>query len=439
MPWQPQARVKRALRTTTRSGLLAIMALAAFAGRPAAADPPSPPGMELATALRRAAANLPKRTTVPQQQSGWQAVAMEGATCGRGAPFKYYFNPASQPDAGLFILLSGGGACLKDGPAPEGTTGVARSLYCMDFENFQDPAVNDQYFTGALSGLIVPTVLPHFNRNDAANPFRAYHFVAVPYCTGDVFAGRMTAGYDYDPDPAASFDVTHRGHLNLMAVLEDLQRRVKGDVPVVLSGLSAGGFGAVFNFPEVIERWPRAMLLPDSGMAPEIPGTLFDRQGPAVAARWGADALLPDWCKDAACLATQRLLAAHAEHFDGRRGPWRPFGYLQSQQDNVLTPYLETTPCGYEIGLRAGFARQGGLPNLRAYLPATDKHVFSIVADSSNPLAGARPFVSKRGVSFLDWFRKVATAQGVADLPPDMVDPYLACHDIHLAALRLGP
>ena len=74
---------------------------------------------------------------------------------------------------------------------------------------------------------------------------------------------------------------------------------------------------------------------------------------------------------------------------------------------------------------RAGFARQGGLPNLRAYLPATDKHVFSIVADSSNPLAGARPFVSKRGVSFLDWFRKVATAQGVADLPPDMVDPYL--------------
>ena len=65
--------------------------------------------------------------------------------------------------------------------------------------------------------------------------------------------------------------------------------------------------------------------------------------------------------------------------------------------------------------------------------------MFSIIADSSNPLAGARPFVSKRGVSFLDWFRKVATAQGVADLPPDMVDPYLACHDIHLASLRLGP
>ena len=99
-------------------------------------------------------------------------------------------------------------------------------------------------------------------------------------------------------------------------------------------------------------------------------------------------------------------------------------------------PYLETSPCGYQMGLRQGLLDRPG--NLRAYVPATDKHVFSIVADTGNPLAGAKPFVSKRGVSFLDWFRQVTQAATVADLPSDMEDPYLRCHDLHLAALQLG-
>lgn len=415
--------------------LIGIMGLEA--ARPALAQAPrgEDAATQLAAALRRAAAGPAMGHARPQQLSTWQAVALEGATCGRGAPFKYYYSPATQPQAGIFILLSGGGACLKEGPAPEGSAGVARSLYCMDFGNFEDPAVNDQFFTGLLSGL-VGTVVPYFNRSDATNPYRAYHFVAVPYCTGDVFAGRMTEPYDYDPSPSTDFAVTHRGHLNLMAVLADLQRRVPGDVPVVLSGLSAGGFGAVFNFPEVIERWPRTVLLPDSGMAPAIEDSLFDREGKTVAARWGADALLPAWCPGADCLATQRLLGAHARHFDGRRGPWRPFGLLQSQQDNVLVPYLETSPCGYQLGLRQGLLDRP--TNLRAYVPATDKHVFSIVADTSNPLAGARPFISKRGVNFLDWFRQVTEAESDTDLPADMQDPYLRCHDLHLAALQLG-
>lgn len=422
------------LKVTLAIGL--AVALGLPAARQAAADAPAgqDAAAQLAAALRQAAAAAAHRPT-PQQQAGWQAVTLEGATCGRGAPFKYYYNTGAGPEAGLFILLSGGGACLKEGPAPEGSTGVARSLYCMDFGNFEDPAVNDQFFTGFLSNL-VGTVVPYFNRGDAANPYRNYHFAAVPYCTGDVFAGRMTEPYDYNPDPTASFEVTHRGHLNLMAVLADLQRRVPGDAPTVLSGLSAGGFGAVFNFPEVVERWPRTVLLPDSGMAPSIQDSLFDREGKTVASRWGADALLPSWCQGPDCLGTQRLLDAHARHFDGRRGPWRPFGLLQSQQDNTLVPYLETSPCGYQMGLRQGLLNRPG--NLRAYVPATDKHVFSIVADTGNPLAGAKPFVSKRGVNFLDWFRQVTQAATVADLPKDMEDPYLRCHDLHLAALQLG-
>ncbi len=372
-----------------------------------------------------------------QVGGGWEAVALPGATCGRGEPFKYYLNASGQPGAGIFFLLNGGGVCLKEGHAPAGATGSAAQLYCMDFDNFTDPVMNDTIFLG-LGAAIIPTAIPHFNRNDRANPFRDFHFVAVPYCTGDVFAGRMSTPFDYDPDPGATFAVTHRGNLNFVAVVEDLYRRFPADVPVVLSGMSAGGFGAIYNFPEVIERWRRTVLLPDSGIAPPHQDSLLAREGVRIAERWGARAVLPPYCAGDDCLADSlRLLTAHAEQFDGVKGPWRPFGYLQSQQDGTLVSYLELSACGYEMGLRRGLATPQPA-NLRAYVPASGKHVFTLVIDPDNPLGGGRPFVSKGGVSFLDWFHQVATATRADDLPADAIDPWLPCNPTFLPAGLAG-
>jgi len=179
------------------------------------------------------------------------------------------------------------------------------------------------------------------------------------------------------------------------------------------------------------------VLLPDSGIAPPISDSLLAREGETVAARWGADALLPEYCNSPECQAsTYRLLAAHAEYFDGSPGPWRPFGYLQGQQDGTLTDYLETTACGYQQGIRRGLDETRPA-NLRGYIPATDKHVFSIVVDQNNPLVG-NPYVSETGVNFLDWFKEVGTAAAEADLPPDMIDPWLPCNETFLprASLR---
>ncbi|MCB0217447.1 MAG: hypothetical protein KDH92_12470, partial [Chloroflexi bacterium] len=366
-------------------------------------------------------------------QSGtWRSVAVEGATCGRGAPYTFYLNESAAANAGIVILLDGGGACLKEGPAPAGTTGIARSLHCMDFENFEDPLMNDSLFTGLLASIIVPQVLPIFSRGPE-NPLRDDHFVALPYCTGDVFAGTMRQAYDYDPSEAR-FDVVHRGHLNVLGVLAWLYRNYPEDRPVLLTGLSAGGFGAIYNFPDVIERWPRSTLLPDSGIAPPIDDSLLAREGARVAARWGADTLIPYYCKAADCLSSSyRLLAAHAAQYDGSPADWRPFGLLQGQQDGTLTAYLETTACSYQQGLRRG--RGEARPeNLRAYLPATDKHVFSAI----NPLAGETPFVSRRGLRFLDWFMQLASAAAPSDLPADAIDPWLPCNPTFLPLGLVG-
>lgn len=359
----------------------------------------------------------------PDQRGAWEGVTLDGASCGRGSGYKYYINVSDDPSAGLFFLLNGGGACLKEGPAPSGVSGAAKQLYCMDYTNFVDVLATD---VGASS---LPLLIRYFRRYEEDNPFRDYTYVFVPYCTGDVHAGRMSEPYDYDPDPATRFDVTHRGHLNVLAVLEDVYARFSADVPVVLTGVSAGGFGAIFNYPEFAARWPHTALLPDAGIAPPHPDSLMVRYGQTVAERWGAPALLPSYCSDDACLAdTMRLLYAHAGQYDGSEAPWRPFGFLQGQQDSVLANYLEISRCSYQLGLRKGLAASRP-SNLRAYIPQTTQHVFGASPNYESPVYG---------VDMLEWFAAVATASTVDDLPADVIEPWYACHALLLPALHVG-
>lgn len=343
---------------------------------------------------------------------GWETIPLEGSTCGRGDPFKYFLNVAEEPDAGLVIFLMGGGACLKEGPAPPGATGISAELHCMNFTNFTEPT--DTYH-------LVGQVVPFLNRLQATNPYKAYHYAFIPYCTGDVHAGSTTEAYDYDPSPDGEFLVTHRGRLNVLAVLDDLQRRFPADRHVVLTGASAGGFGAIFNFPEVVARWASTVLIPDAGIAPPAETSLMARFGAEVAARWHAEDALPDYCATPDCVAdTMRLLSAHADHYDGVHGPWRPFGYLQGQQDATLSEYLEIAPCTYELALKRG-ADASRRANLGAYIPATTRHTF---------LALPGGFASVSGVQVLEWFAAVAAASNPETMPADAMDPWLACNQI---------
>ncbi len=411
-------------------GLTAVLLLASLASiaqaaphRPAQAENPAALGSlrELPPhAWRNAAGDgLPapgEAPPEPQQVIDWQDVDLTGATCGRGAPYHYFFSaPAGEP-TGLLFLLNGGGACLKEGPAPAGVTGAARQLYCMEFTNFEDIAAN-KLALGLLS-----TRVQLVRRNDASNPFRSFVYVFVPYCTGDVHAGAMEQPYDYDPSPNSEFWVLHRGHLNVLAVLNDVKQRFPGVETAVVTGISAGGFGAILNYPEFVARWPRAVLLPDSGIAPPHPSSLMAREGSAMAIRWRARELLPPYCDDTRCLEdTLYLLTAHARAHDGRTAPWLPFGFLQSQRDAVLRAYLEMDECAFETALHWGIAE---LPdNVRAFVPASDEHVFLLTPNYVTP--GGK-------VDLFRWFTVVATARTVAELPADAIDAWSGCNALRL-------
>jgi hypothetical protein len=361
------------------------------------------------------------RAAGPDQLGAWRAVPVEGATCGRGAPYRYYLSPGARPDAGLLLVLSGGGVCLKDGLPPAGATGAAEQLHCMRYANFTDPFMTDAtVLSGALGFLI-----PYLSRG-AANAFREYTYVVLPYCTGDLHSGRRVEPYDYDPDPTATFDVVHRGALNVMAVLDDVRRQYPAEQPVLATGLSAGGFGLILDYPELLRRWPQAVILPDAGIAPDHPLSLMVREHERVAARWGATAGLPDYCPTASCLAdTQGLLAAHAAHYDGDPAPWHPFGYLQAQRDATLTSYLELSACGYQLGLRRGYEATRSAGNLRAWLPDSANHVFS---------AGQGP-AAVGGVTWQAFLQQLALARAEAELPADAVDPWAPCNPLALPLL----
>ncbi len=377
----------------------------------------------LTSALIGCSADAPCRAdpwpVEPQQFTRWQGIDLPGATCGRGAPYRYYLSrPAEEPE-GLLFLLNGGGACVKEGPAPPGVTGIARQLYCMEFSNFEDQLAND------LAIQLVATRVSIVRRNDPVNPFRSFVYVFVPYCTGDVHAGAMRQPHDYDPRPDSEFLVLHRGHLNVVAVLDDVQQRFPELETAIVTGVSAGGIGAILNYPEFIARWPRAVLIPDSGIAPLHDRSLMVREGPRLGAQWGARQLLPPYCQEDRCVSdTLYLLAAHARAYDGRERPWLPFGFLQSQRDSVLSAYLEMEPCGFQMALRSEMIELPG--NVRAFVPGSDEHVFLATPGYATP--GGQ-------VELSGWFARLAMAQTAAELPPNAIDAWTGCYALQLPYL----
>ena len=175
---------------------------------------------------------LPDCTAVePLQPTAmqWQYFEIPGTKCldGKPAGFSVNFNPDSTK---LMVYLEGGGACFN--------------TYC------------DSLFT---PGPNQPTTGGVFDRTNTANPVKDWTWVYVPYCSGDVYAGQadaMLAG------KMRSFN----GYGNMTAFLERWVPSFHAD-QVLLTGSSAGGFGAAVNFPQTQHAFGATpvTLIDDSG------------------------------------------------------------------------------------------------------------------------------------------------------------------------------
>ncbi|WP_394834248.1 pectinacetylesterase family protein [Pendulispora rubella] len=198
------------------------------------APPPSPPS------------GVPART--------WTWVDIPGSKCGNGQPtgIGVYVEPES-PE--LIFYMAGGGACW-DG----------ETCYGLKEATYMDSGYTKRSFESDSQALLIQTI-PLGN-----NPLSGRSMVYVPYCTGDDHAGSNVISYDYD---GVTKTAHHVGYDNVGKALDYAASTWPGMKRLILAGVSAGGFGTVFNFDRVQQRFPKVRVdgIDDSGpMIQPAPG-----------------------------------------------------------------------------------------------------------------------------------------------------------------------
>jgi hypothetical protein len=178
----------------------------------------------------------------------WTWVDIAGTKCRDGSATGIGVSPAATASSKLMIFLEGGGACFNTT-----TCGSNASTY---------GSAEFTAFPGAegIAGI--------FSRADAANAVKDWNMVYVPYCTGDVHGGSAT-------DATVTGEPLKQQFVGYDNVTRDLERIVPtftGTTQVLLTGQSAGGFGAALNYVQTTRAF-------GSG----VPVTLIDDSGPLMA------------------------------------------------------------------------------------------------------------------------------------------------------------
>lgn len=128
---------------------------------------------------------------------------------------------------------------------------------------------------------------------NAANPFKDDTVVFIPYCTGDIHWGQQNKSYA-DPVTGATHEIRHRGFENFLSVLAYLKQYYPPaqTQSVFVIGQSAGGYGAIYNFPYIKEtyRGKKVYMLGDAAN-----GAVTSSFVAGEIDNWGAVAGLPDW------------------------------------------------------------------------------------------------------------------------------------------------
>ena len=152
-----------------------------------------------------------------------------------------FFMRAGDPDR-LAIFWDGGGACW-DSTTCIGSALTERAVYDLTVDETPERLAG-------LGGIADP--------DDPRNPLREHTQVFIPYCTGDLHFGSRDALYE--APGGGQWPIHHRGRENVMAVLTVLRSHYEalGQAPreIVLAGVSAGGYGVLYNLPAVVETFP---------------------------------------------------------------------------------------------------------------------------------------------------------------------------------------
>lgn len=338
----------------------------------------------------------------------WTTVPFPEAYCrdGSKAHLAVRLNSASKKFA---IYLEGGGACFND---------TSCTLLTFNFQSYKQG-----------KGI--------FNFDHPDNPLRDFNLFYVPYCTGDVHAGDNLAGKPGLLTPPQHYS----GYSNLKLYLSRILATVPDATDELLTGISAGGFGAALTLDLVARNMPatvqRFTLLDDSG--PPMPKsalpTCLQEQWQKV---WGFQNTFLKDCgpscarTDDYALDYLRFILgkwANGPHGDRFRG-----GLISSTGDGIISKFfgfgannckatIALSPTQYEAGLSETrhLARTQTTRFGTYYYPSTAHTTLAWDAASNIPAVGTLGGLydtKVAGVKLTDWIKDLLAHKAADHVGP---------------------
>jgi hypothetical protein len=272
----------------------------------------------------------------------------------------------------VLIFLTGGGACWDD-------------FTCYTLNSASLGPFGPAQFAALTSSLDQAWV---FNRQSAANPFKDYSYVYVPYCTGDLMAGSRV-------NVSSTHTNRHVGYQNMTAFLRRLVPTFSNAERIILAGSSAGGYAATFNWRQTQEAFGgvRVDLINDSGplLAVNSPTGFLS---PTAVNNWDLPAALPEECTSCSSNLGS-IYGYYAAAYPNQRA-----AFLSFEADQPLASFYGISQSQFTASLNEFLASQiNPHPNFRHFVASGSNHTM---------LTGPVPTVVN-GVSIADFLGQMLT------------------------------
>ena len=325
----------------------------------------------------------------------WTWVDFPGAQCRDGTPTGIGVSLSPNASNKLMIFLEGGGACFNSATC-------ASNPFHFDQSTFQGQFVPGESNAGI------------FARSDAENAVADWNMVYVPYCTGDVHAGNAPNA----TVPGVSGKQQFVGYTNMTQYLSRLVPTFSSASQVLLTGQSAGGFGAALEYVQVARAFGSGVevdLLDDSGPLMGNPylaacleqniSTLFGLTNTLIAQDCGSD-----------CTDPGNDLLLYWEHLP-KTYPSARFGFIDSTGDSTIssffgfganncTGFQPLSSSQYEAGLLDMRTKVAADTNAGSFIYGGSDHTTLVIAYTTRNA----PASDGGTVRFEDWVKTLVTS-----------------------------
>lgn len=314
--------------------------------------------------------------TAEALDEGLNYLTIEGGTCARGTPYTFAAKPGD-PEK-LMIYFQGGGACWNLSTCRVGGT----------FDDSAEAGELDFY-----EGV--------FEFDNPENPVADYSMVVVTYCTADVHTGDAEAAFG---EGEGAFDIAFRGVANTNAVLDWTYANYPDVTNLIVTGSSAGAYGAIYHAAGILSHYSDAqsLVMGDAGIGVTV-------EGWAGLDTWNIMANVPDaadFGEVREASFTRDLYANGAAMF-----PDVTFAEYTTYADQVQVGFyflMGGLPLDWMTIMEAALDDLNQLPNFKSYEAWGDTH--TILA---SPLFYT---MQVNGIRFTDWFAGLVNGETVENV-----------------------